>query len=216
MSVSLSLSGFGGARTLENLSESSGGSCGNDTHLAEQVSLTQPATHASPAHFYTFQLEVFSGVELVSRATYIIRKRRNWETRQRKSKAYKRAEGEAKRELLAQPEISYEAAQQILRSQATRTDDNFPGIIHVRHQLALPLPWPHRCVCCANSVGTLRLLKSLCDGTGESRQKARRKLERGLMPNEQVTTDASAHLNCCAIFLTRCWMFRLTAHCQSH
>ena len=120
MSVSLSLSGFGGTRILENLSESSGGSCGKDTHLAEQVSLTQPATHASPAHFYTFQLEVFSGVELVSRATYVIRKRRNWETRQRKSKAYKRAEGEAKRKLFAQPEISHEAAEQVLRSQDRR------------------------------------------------------------------------------------------------
>ena len=37
-----------------------------------------------------------------------------------------------------------------------------------------------------NAGGTLRLLKSLCDGTGESRQKARRKLGRGLMPDEQV------------------------------
>ena len=54
----------------------------------------------------------------MSRATYISRKRRNWETRQRQSKAYKRAEREAKRKLLAQPEISHEAAEQILRSQA--------------------------------------------------------------------------------------------------
>ena len=41
-----------------------------------------------------------------------------------------------------------------------------------------------------NAGGTLRLLKSQCDGTGESRQRARRKLERGLMPYEQVTADA--------------------------
>ena len=39
-------------------------------------------------------------------------------------------------------------------------------------------------------VELLRLLKSQCDGSGESRQKARRKLERGLMPNEQVMADA--------------------------
>ena len=50
-------------------------------------------------------------------------------------------------------------------------------------------------------VGTLRLLKSQCDGTGESRQKARRKLERSLVPNAQVTADARrAHFNCCAHF----------------
>ena len=36
----------------------------------------------------------------------------------------------------------------------------------------------------------MKLLKSQCDGTGGSRQKARRKLERGLMPNEHVTVDA--------------------------
>ena len=38
-----------------------------------------------------------------------------------------------------------------------------------------------------NVGGTLRLLKSLCDWTGESRQNARRKRERGLMPNGHVT-----------------------------
>ena len=41
-----------------------------------------------------------------------------------------------------------------------------------------------------NAGGALRLLKSQCDGSGESRQKARRKLERGLMPNELVMADA--------------------------
>ena len=44
--------------------------------------------------------------------------------------------------------------------------------------------------------GSLRLLKSLCDGSGESRQKARRKLERGLMPNEH------AHFKCAQFSLT--------------
>ena len=36
----------------------------------------------------------------------------------------------------------------------------------------------------------LRLLKSQCDGSGESRQKARRKQERDLMPKERVVADA--------------------------
>ena len=38
---------------------------------------------------------------------------------------------------VAQPEISHEAAELILRNQAIRTDEKFPGIIHVSHQLAL-------------------------------------------------------------------------------
>ena len=38
---------------------------------------------------------------------------------------------------MAQPGISHEAAEQILLSQATRTDEHFPGIVHVSHQLAL-------------------------------------------------------------------------------
>ena len=46
----------------------------------------------------------------------------------------------------------------------------------------------------------LRLLKSQCDGSGESRQKARRKLERGLMPNEQVMADAKRAFQCALFF----------------
>ena len=113
---------------------------------------------------------------------------------------------------MAQPDISHQAADQILRSQASRTDENFPGIIHVSHQLALLHGHANVFFCkqcgAVNASGTLRLLKSLCDETGESRQKARRKLERGLMPNEQVTTDAKR-----AFQLLRT---RVTAHCQSH
>ena len=78
-----------------------------------------------------------SGVELVSRATYSSTKKRNHETCLRQSKALKRAQRETKRKLVAQPEISHEAAEAILRSQAPRTDETFPGIIHVSHQLAL-------------------------------------------------------------------------------
>ena len=72
---------------------------------------------------------------------------------------------EAKRKLTAQPEISHEAPEQRLQSQATRTDEQFPGIIHVSHQLAL-LHGVFFCEQCGavNAGGTLRLLKSPCDG----------------------------------------------------
>ena len=131
--------------------------------------------------------------------TYINRKRRNWETRQRQSEAHKRElKGAAKRKLMVQPEISHEAAEQILRNPATRTDDNFCGAIHVSHQLALLQGYANVFFCkqcgAVNAGGTLKLLKALCDGTGESRQKARRTIERGLMRR-------SAHFICCAFFL---------------
>ena len=69
---------------------------------------------------------------------------------------------------------------------------NFP--VHVSHLLAL-LRGHENVFFCAqcgvvNAGRSLKLLKSLCDGSGESRQKARGKLERGLMPNEQVSADA--------------------------
>ena len=52
-----------------------------------------------------------------------------------------------------------------------------------------------------NAGGSLRLLKSLCDGSDESRQRARRKLERGLMPNEHVVSDAKRTFSVRAVFL---------------
>ena len=73
-------------------------------------------------------------------------------------------------------------------SQAPRTDENFPGIIHVNHQLALL--HGHENVFFCTQCGAVNAGGSLCDGSGESRQKARRKLERGLMPNEHVVADA--------------------------
>ena len=72
-------------RILTNFSKSSVGSCG-----------AQLVIHVFLAHFVTSEPDVFTGVELVSRATYISRKTRNLETRQRQYKAYKRAEREAK------------------------------------------------------------------------------------------------------------------------
>ena len=82
----------------------------------EQLQLHDYATHAS-AHPVPF---VPSGVELVSRATFTSRKKRNRETCWRQSKALKRVQREAKRKLVAQPEISHEAAEAILRGQETR------------------------------------------------------------------------------------------------
>ena len=121
----------------------------------------------------------YPGVELVSRATYISRKKRNLETVQRHSKALKKAQRDAKRKF---------------RNQAARTDEKFPGTIHVSHHLALLHGHENVFFCtqcgAVNAGGALRLLKSQCDGSGESRQKARRKLERGLMPNEHVMADA--------------------------
>ena len=148
--------------------------------------------NACPLH--TLVPVVPSGVELVSRATHISRKKHNRETCWRLSKVLKSAQREAKRKLVAQPEISLEAAEAILRSHTARTDEKFPGIIHVSHQLALL--HGHKkvffCTQCGavNAGGSLGLLKSLCEGSGECRQKARHQLERGLMPNEHVMADA--------------------------
>ena len=133
----------------------------------------------------------YPGVELVSWATYISRKKRNLETVQRHSKALKKAQRDAKR---TQPEISHEAAELIFRNQAARTDEKSPGAIHVSNHLAMLHGHENVFFCtqcgAVNAGGALRLLKSQCDGSGESRQKARRKLERGLMPNEHVMADA--------------------------
>ena len=157
----------------------------------EQVQL-HVLRNACPLH--TVYLSVPSGVELVSRATYISRKKRNRETCWRQSEALTRVQREAKRKLVAQPEISHEAAEAFQRGQALRTDEKFPGIMHVSHQLALPHGHENVFFCtqcgAVNAGVSMRLLKSLCDGSGESRQNARRKLERGLMPNEHVVADA--------------------------
>ena len=75
-----------------------------DTHTAQRKS-----SSALPVSF------VPSGVELVSRNTYVNRKRRNRETCWRQSKALKRVQREAKRKLVAQPEISHEAAEAKLK-----------------------------------------------------------------------------------------------------
>ena len=105
-------------------------SCGKDTSPAH-LARSQPGVSTQCAHVG------FPGVELVSRATYISRKKRNLESVQRQSEALKKAQRDAKRKFIAQPEISHEAAELILRYQAARTDEKFPGTIHVSHHLAL-------------------------------------------------------------------------------
>ena len=102
-----------------------------------------------------------------------MRKKRNSETCWLQTKALKRVLREAKRELVAQPEISHEAAEAKLRSQAPRTDEKFPGIIHVSHRLALLHGHENgffgtQCGA-VNAGGSLRVLKFVCDGSGESR-----------------------------------------------
>ena len=154
----------------------SGGSCGKDTSPAH-LARSQPCVGTQYAHVG------YPGVELVSRATYISRKKRNLETVQRHSKALKKTQRDAKRKFVAQPEISHEAAELILRNQAARTDEKFPVTIHVSHHLALL--HGHENVFFCTQCGAVN-----ADGSGESRQKARRKLERGLMPNEHVMADA--------------------------
>ena len=148
----------------------------------------------SPAHLARSQPGVstqfahvgYPGVELVSRATYISRKKRNLETVQRQSKALKKAQRDAKRKFVAQPEISHEAAELIFKEPSSSHRRKIPGTVHVSH---LALLHGHEnvffCTQCGavNAGGALRLLK------------ARRKLERGSMPNEHV-----ARIFVCAVF----------------
>ena len=156
------------------------------------VTVTRTAQRMPSAHLVPV---VPSGVELVSRASYISRKKRNRETCWRQSKALNSAQPEVKRKLVAQPEIRHEAAVAILGNQAARTDEKFPWIIHISHQLALSHDHENVFFCtqcgAVNAGGSLRPLKSLCDGSGEARKKARRKLERGLMPNEHGVADGA-------------------------
>ena len=80
---------------------------------------------------------------------------------------------------MAQPEISHQAEEGILKSQAALTDEKFPGITATRPRERVFL---HTMRC--------RQRWWITEAAGESRQKARRKLERGLMPNEHVVADA--------------------------
>ena len=92
-------------KNVTNTLESSG-------ELHGTITVTRTAQRMSSAHPV---LCVPSGVELVSRATYISRKNRNRETSWRQSKALQRDQREAKRKLVAQPEFSHVAAEATLK-----------------------------------------------------------------------------------------------------
>ena len=89
----------------------------------------------------------------------------------------KLADRVAKRTLMAQPENSHAIAEQILRSREPSTDRHFVDAIHARHQEHSQVFFCRQCGA-VNAGGSLRLLKSQCDGSGEARRKATRKLER--------------------------------------
>ena len=148
----------GPLRNASNTPESSGKSHGTDTRepvvSSFPAGVTVPSTcplknttdthgssgelHGTLAATHTAQrMSSALHASFVPRATYINRKKRNRETCWRQSKALKRVLREATRKLVAQPEIGHEAAEAILRSQASRTGEKFPGIIHVSHRLAL-------------------------------------------------------------------------------
>ena len=103
---------------------------------------------------------------------YSSRKRRNRETQKRHAKSLKFADRVAKRKLMAQLEISHAFAEQNLRSREPRTDERIVDAIHASHQLALLLEYSKVLFCsqcgAVNSGGSLRLLKSQCDGSGEA------------------------------------------------
>ena len=87
----------------------------------------------------------------------------------------KLADRVAKRKLMAQPENSHAFAEQMLRSREPSTDRHFVDAIHAGHQLALlqELSKVFFCRQCGavNAGGSLRLLKSQCDRSGEARRK---------------------------------------------
>ena len=87
----------------------------------------------------------------------------------------KLADRVAKRELMAQPENSHAFAEQMLRSREPSTDRHFVDAIHASHQLALlqELSKVFFCRQCGavNAGGSLRLLKSQCERSGEARRK---------------------------------------------
>ena len=98
-----------------------------------------------------------------------------------------------KRKMMAQPEISHAAAEQLMRDREDPTCKNFADATHASHQLA-PLQHRSNVFFCSqrgavNGGGTVRPLKSQCDGSGESRRKARLRLERDKIPDAHVLAD---------------------------
>ena len=97
----------------------SGGSCGEGTSLAH-LARSQPGVSTQ------CQPRTSAGRNVTGRRSSANPRR------------LKKAQRDAKRKFVAQPEISHEAAELILRNQeAARTDEKFPGTMHVSHHLAL-------------------------------------------------------------------------------
>ena len=100
------------------------------------------------------------------------------DTKTRQAKSLKFADRVAKRKLIALPEISFVFDEQLLRNREPRTVKHFVDVIHASHMLA-PLQEHSTVFFCSHCdavifVGSLRLLKSQCDGSAGSRGKARR------------------------------------------
>ena len=97
---------------------------------------------------------------------------------------------------MAQPEIRHATAEQLVRAWEDQTDKDIAGAMHASQQLALLQDRSNVFLCspcdAVSAGGTLRLLKSQCVGSGESRRKARRKLERGLMLDTQSSGRCEA------------------------
>ena len=168
---------------VESCTQSLGGL---DTSAARLGHCRDPA-HPTPKHL--------RGDGNFRWSSYSSSKRRN------QARSLKHADRVAKRKLMAQPEISH-ALRAVPEEQEFRTDEHFAFGIQASHQLAL-LQEHSNVFCCSqcgavNARGSLRLLKSQCDGSGESRRKARRKLERGLMPGAQVPAGAATSFLKCS------------------
>ena len=161
---------------LTNFSASSDVSCGKDTHPAEQMSLTQPAIHAPPAHFHmSFPCHARQQEESELG-------RRDGDNPRLASEPNGKRNAWLNLKSATKPLSKYYGARQpaptriFLVSCTSVTNWFFCMVTTVCF-------FCYQCEA-VNAGGTLRLLKSLCDGTGESRQKAIRKLVRALMPNE--------------------------------
>ena len=137
--------------------------------LTIQTIGTLPRPSASHSQAPCEETGTLAGAVLVSHAAYSSRKRRNRETQQHQAKSLKRADRVAKRKLVAQPEISHALALPRSRDPPTPRQTNTARSLLVQ----------------ATSLHSCRTTQ-----TGESRRRARRKLERGLMLDAQVLADA--------------------------
>ena len=101
------------------------------------------------------------------------------------------ARGEAKADSTARSQLCF--AEQLLRNREPRTVKHFVDVIHASHMLA-PLQEHSTVFFCSHCdavifVGSLRLLKSQCDGSGGSRGKARRLLSGCLRDRRRETLE---------------------------